>query len=326
MVPKRLNFFDNKELFQREELIDKKSMTYIFKVLLLSFVFVSSPHSFASEDADENSFDHIARQQIQLAEELQTNSEDIAESIHLYIQALSSTDPEARQKARLGLAQLFESSQTDIDQLLLAKSFYSTLDKSTQIEADERIEQLEFDEFRRRQLNALNAQESLANPSGNTTVTTKVAENIPFNWWLVVSAVFFTLSITLIAKLVSIRKHSAAVDVAHTKESASNHAEIIKKQQRQLKKLFAEIQRLQKQANKDNVSPTPLTKHKASSLEIACAQFGYRPDSLPNQDSIKKRYKQLGKIYHPDVAGTSEEMQRLNQALRIILDFKNLNK
>jgi len=35
------------------------------------------------------------------------------------------------------------------------------------------------------------------------------------------------------------------------------------------------------------------------------------------------RYKQLCKIYHPDLKGSDEEMKRLNSALKIILTSVN---
>ncbi|MBR9789129.1 MAG: J domain-containing protein [Vibrionaceae bacterium] len=53
-------------------------------------------------------------------------------------------------------------------------------------------------------------------------------------------------------------------------------------------------------------------------LTIACAMFGYTPNSLPEPQAIKLRYRQLSKLYHPDARGSEAEMKRLNKAFRII--------
>ncbi|MCG9542898.1 J domain-containing protein [Vibrio sp. Isolate33] len=80
----------------------------------------------------------------------------------------------------------------------------------------------------------------------------------------------------------------------------------IKQQKRQLQTIYHE---LKKQKNSKS----------RSQLQVACALFGYTPSSIPDQKSIKLRYKQLSKIYHPDGHGCDEEMKRLNNALKTIL-------
>ena len=80
----------------------------------------------------------------------------------------------------------------------------------------------------------------------------------------------------------------------------------IKQQKRQLQTIYHE---LKKQKNSKGLSH----------LQVACALFGYTPSSIPDQKSIKIRYKQLSKIYHPDGHGCDEEMKRLNNALKTIL-------
>ncbi|WP_192888888.1 SEL1-like repeat protein [Vibrio bathopelagicus] len=80
----------------------------------------------------------------------------------------------------------------------------------------------------------------------------------------------------------------------------------IKQQKRQLQTIYNE---LNKQKNNKGLN----------ALQVACALFGYTPSSIPDQKSIKIRYKQLSKIYHPDGHGCDEEMKRLNNALKTIL-------
>ncbi|MGT0150176.1 DnaJ domain-containing protein [Vibrio metschnikovii] len=53
-------------------------------------------------------------------------------------------------------------------------------------------------------------------------------------------------------------------------------------------------------------------------FSLACALLGFHPHRLPDEKIIKQRYKQLSKIYHPDLQGSEEEMKRLNGAMKII--------
>ncbi|MEZ8410772.1 hypothetical protein AB6C88_23550 [Vibrio splendidus] len=80
----------------------------------------------------------------------------------------------------------------------------------------------------------------------------------------------------------------------------------IKQQKRQLQTIYNE---LKKQKNNKSLN----------NFQVDCALFGYTPSSIPDQKSIKIRYKQLSKIYHPDGHGCDEEMKRLNNALKTIL-------
>ncbi|MGI9888663.1 hypothetical protein [Vibrio chagasii] len=92
--------------------------------------------------------------------------------------------------------------------------------------------------------------------------------------------------------------------VLETQLSEKNRT--IKQQKRQLQTMFNELKKQKGQKSSNN-------------LQLACALFGYTPSSIPNQKSIKVRYKQLSKIYHPDAQGCDEEMKRLNSALKTIL-------
>ena len=80
----------------------------------------------------------------------------------------------------------------------------------------------------------------------------------------------------------------------------------IKQLKRQLGAMFRDVKKYQ--ASKD-----------VQKLKIACALFGYSANSIPPPKSIKIRYKQLSKIYHPDLHGSDDEMKRLNASLKTIL-------
>lgn len=97
--------------------------------------------------------------------------------------------------------------------------------------------------------------------------------------------------------------------------------ELLKQQKRQLETLYRHIKKQQATTPKShNSDPSP----KEKPLTLACALFGYSPKAIPDEKQVKARYKQLSKIYHPDLKGSDAEMKRLNQALKLIL--QNINK
>ena len=97
-------------------------------------------------------------------------------------------------------------------------------------------------------------------------------------------------------------------------EQLHEQARVIQQQKRQLDKLYRELaRRQQKQTHQ---------LHEQQWI-LACALFGFSPEQLPNERTIKTRYKQLSKIYHPDAQGSDEEMKRLNSSLNLILQKIN---
>lgn len=78
-----------------------------------------------------------------------------------------------------------------------------------------------------------------------------------------------------------------------------------KQLKRQLEKVFKEFKKIKKQPENQK-------------LLIACAMFGYTPQTIPDSKAVKLRYRQLSKLYHPDSRGSEEEMKRLNQAFKTI--------
>ncbi|MGF1802175.1 hypothetical protein L4D11_16000 [Vibrio gigantis] len=137
--------------------------------------------------------------------------------------------------------------------------------------------------------------------------------NLTYSDYLIGTVLAVLISIiSIIATLAISRKRQDLKSGDSLKQQQSLEAQLnskdltIKQQKRQLHTIFHE---LKKQKNSKGLN----------SLQVACALFGYTPSSIPDQKSIKIRYKQLSKIYHPDGHGCDEEMKRLNNALKTIL-------
>ncbi|MCE0492672.1 tetratricopeptide repeat protein [Vibrio salinus] len=145
--------------------------------------------------------------------------------------------------------------------------------------------------------------------SGNKNIKAASGDKITSDWlfWLLMLVpigVFFAaihLFKTTTHLKQQISQHHSSVD-----QHRSSLENKIQKQKQQINLLFKELKRSKSSAEKQKLSQ-------------ACATFGYTTTSIPDKHKIKIRYKQLSKIYHPDMKGSDEEMQRLNQALKIIL-------
>ncbi|CDT97176.1 hypothetical protein VCR31J2_2290070 [Vibrio coralliirubri] len=139
------------------------------------------------------------------------------------------------------------------------------------------------------------------------------SSNLTSSDYMIGAALAVLISIiSIIATLVILRKRQALKSGDSRQQQQSLEAQLaskdltIKQQKRQLHTMFHE---LKKQKNSKGLS----------NFQVACALFGYTPSSIPDQKNIKIRYKQLSKIYHPDGHGCDEEMKRLNNALKTIL-------
>ncbi|GLT16447.1 molecular chaperone DnaJ [Vibrio zhanjiangensis] len=94
-------------------------------------------------------------------------------------------------------------------------------------------------------------------------------------------------------------------------------------QKKQLETLYRQFKKIQSSQQHTTTKSAPVTPAKDQKLSLACALFGFQINAIPNEKNIKIRYKQLCKIYHPDLKGSDEEMKRLNGALKIILHHVN---
>ncbi|TWD38748.1 hypothetical protein FB440_107125 [Vibrio crassostreae] len=149
--------------------------------------------------------------------------------------------------------------------------------------------------------------------SSQATRSNLSSSNLTSSEYMIGAALALLIAILSIsATLVISRKRQVLKSGELNQQQQSLEAQLsskdltIRQQKRQLHTMFHE---LKKQKNSKGLS----------NLQVACALFGYTPNSIPDQKIIKVRYKQLSKIYHPDGHGCDEEMKRLNNALKTIL-------
>lgn len=239
---------------------------------------------------------------------------------------------QGNQRAPIEVAKLYESSleQELLQPLDKAQLWYEAALKDNPEAEDgyNRILEAQFNQQRAKQISSieklndnLNADTSKQSnqeqisplPSTQPYRQQATRSNLTYSDYLIGTALAVLISIvSIIATLFVSRKRQDLKSGDSRQQQQSLEAQLrskdltIKQQKRQLHTMFHELKKQK-------------TSKGLSNLQVACALFGYTPSSIPDQKSIKIRYKQLSKIYHPDGHGCDEEMKRLNNALNTIL-------
>lgn len=241
---------------------------------------------------------------------------DIGEAILWYtaIAANGNTD------AQVQLGKLFESLHKPINPQQLAAAWLHAAADSSE-EASTLYNQLleaKFNKQRAKQISSIEQLNDAFDSQSDTSLTPtlphekEAALSSDYLLWTISSIVLlivFGMIKSAHKKRLNKRKNRLHNDALNSR--LSNQQKIIEQQQRQLKTAVIQIKKLQ--------LSQPSTNNPNQNLALACALFGFNSDTLPTEQQLKTRYKQLCKIYHPDLKGTEEEMKRLNYSLKVIL-------
>ncbi|NOH79609.1 J domain-containing protein [Vibrio sp. RE86] len=242
-------------------------------------------------------------------------------------------------QASLLLGQLYESLSEKPDNLEFAELWYQAASQKDP-EAEEayaRILEQQFNAQRAKQVAtidqlevAFNSNEIELSPKARSIEQSQRATHYPLYGALAV----LVLSMVIIAwqlkanRALRSSQNSADSDskrqLVKLERELKRREQTLKQQKRQLETMYKHIKKLQAAPKPTTKSSMPNKSEKEKPLTVACAIFGYTPTTIPNEKQIKVRYKQLCKIYHPDLKGSHDEMKRLNQALKIII--KEVNK
>jgi uncharacterized protein len=245
---------------------------------------------------------------------------DIGEAILWYtaIAANGNTD------AQLQLGKLFESLHKPINpQQLAAAWLHAAADSSD--EAGTLYNQLleaKFNKQRAKQISSIeqlnDAFDSQSDISLPPTLPHEKESALSNDYLLWVISSIGLLTLFGMIKSAHKRRLNKRKNILHNdalNARLTNQQKIIEQQQRQLKNAVIQIKKLQLTQPNTNTN----TNNSNQNLALSCALFGFNSDTLPTEQQLKTRYKQLCKIYHPDLKGTEEEMKRLNYSLKVIL-------
>ncbi|MEZ8355941.1 hypothetical protein AB6C56_08980 [Vibrio splendidus] len=230
------------------------------------------------------------------------------------------------QRAPIEVAKIYESSlEKDLLQPLDAAQLWYEAALKDNLDAEDgynRVLEAQFNQQRAKQISSIEqlndnvsaeANQPSTFPSALTSRDQATRSNLTSSDYMMGAVLAVLIAIVSIsATLVISRKRQGLKSGELNQQQQTLEAQLsakdftIKQQKRQLQTIYNE---LKKQKNNKSLN----------NFQVACALFGYTPSSIPDQKSIKIRYKQLSKIYHPDGHGCDEEMKRLNNALKTIL-------
>lgn len=255
---------------------------------------------------------------------------DIESAIFWLNQAVDTDDAQAS----LMLGQLYEGLSQPPNNLDLAELWYQQAAKSDpQVEDDyARILEQQFNARRAKQVAAIDQlevafdhQQIELSPKAKSVSQSQQARHSSFYTLVAMLALSIGMIIWLVKTNKTLRQAASVSDSDTQRQQIKLERELkrkddtLKQQKRQMEAMYRHIKKQQaaptKTAVRENSKDKPLT--------LACALFGYNPAQIPAEKQVKLRYKQLSKIYHPDLKGSEEEMKRLNQALKVILTHVN---
>ncbi|WP_197413067.1 J domain-containing protein [Vibrio sp. MEBiC08052] len=245
--------------------------------------------------------------------------------------------------AQFKLGQLYEQV-ADLSGETQALIWYRIAGQSNPT-AEQRYSQLLEQQFNHRRMKEISQRKALEDAQTADPASSPIAGKPHFNnaqidaaqFTLpqIISGVFGVILMLIVALLgvvcVRLKKRLKAAEAAHSvvqpqpseplriqsdtnmqQQKIKQQEQTIRKQKQQMTMLFQELKRLQQTQLKPQST-------RPQNLDLACALFGFSATEIPDIKQIKQRYKQLSKIYHPDMKGSDEEMKRLNQALKSLL-------
>ncbi|MEZ8402603.1 hypothetical protein AB6C66_07485 [Vibrio splendidus] len=275
-----------------------------------------------SQSADNGN----ANAQFRLAE-LYLSGTGVDQSNKLALEWFIKSALQGNKRASVEVAKIYESSlEKDLLQPLDAAQLWYEAALKDNPDAEDgynRVLEAQFNQQRAKQISSIeqlndnvsaeaNTNQPSTFPSALTSRDQATRSNLTNSDYMIGAVLAVLIAIVSIsATLVVSRKRqilkSGELNQQQTLEAQLSAKDFtIKQQKRQLQTTYNE---LKKQKNNKSLN----------NFQVACALFGYTPSSIPDQKSIKIRYKQLSKIYHPDGHGCDEEMKRLNNALKTIL-------
>lgn len=250
-------------------------------------------------------------------------SADVTQALLWYTKSATLGDVEAA----LAMGRLYQQGEHLPQSLIMAEIWYHSIAERHPL-GEQRYNELLQQRFNQRRANQLIALHNLEiQAQQHDTVTNeeekalKERQTQDYTISLMSDFLFILIGLLLIMGILSLyrsvknkQQHQAESLNMEQKEqlqqqasAIKQQASVIKQQKRQLDKLYQELKKQQQAHHQHD-----------QTFSLACALLGFHPHRLPDEKTIKQRYKQLSKIYHPDLQGSEEEMKRLNGAMKII--------
>ncbi|PWI34028.1 hypothetical protein DI392_07455 [Vibrio albus] len=286
-------------------------------IIILTFPYPTDAATIDSLEKRAAQDDVIAQLELArayLSEE--TGNANQKQALYWYSKAAITGNSDAQYE--LGL--LFENwyPTPSLDQ---AEIWYKLAAENNQPDAEAaytHILEIQFNHQRAKQISSIQQLDKTFNetPTSQATVSSPTSQQptVVRTDILAVSAiVFFAVLIFTGRRFIHKRNDTQSTELQGRITGQNQQLDQLKKkyriQQKQISKMYSQLKQTQQQDQ----------THK---LAVACALLGYTTDNLPDNKTLKLRYKKLCRIYHPDTEGSDEEMKRLNEAIKLISSYK----
>ncbi|MCL9774858.1 J domain-containing protein [Vibrio methylphosphonaticus] len=218
------------------------------------------------------------------------------------------------------LAKLYSDNKVNIPAADQAVLWYSlAVEQSSAFEAEfELALQQQFNERQRRQIDALQQQEGATpqpavsgnNQSYNNSV--RLNNRVAMSW---TTHFMYWALLLLILTVVGYYLTQFKRALANERRGDQRLQEALQAQQRTITALQHKLKISQTAPHSAPVTPP------SNAIEEAYLRFGFSPNQrkLLTPTLLKSRYKQLSRIFHPDIQGSEDEMKQLNIAFKTLM-------
>ncbi|MGF1742414.1 J domain-containing protein [Vibrio profundum] len=234
------------------------------------------------------------------------------------------------EKAQLSLGRVYESITQSPSPIDMAQLWYLIASEQNQAaeKAYAKVLENKYNARRAKQMTYIAQLNAIIPEDPELNVQLKPTPKSTFALSLVGHSIIFIIVVSL-SSLFLLRRKKLARPTTQAKPTIqpdhqkimTDQARVIKQQKKQLETLFREL----KKRSTNSPSSPPTQEGKPNKLQMACAVLGFKTGQIPDEKKIKTRFKQLSKVYHPDMNGSEDEMKRLNAAFKIVVTYKKSN-
>lgn len=239
---------------------------------------------------------------------------DVTQALVWYTKAATLGDTDAA----LTIARLYSQGEHLPQSLTMAEIWYHAIADRQPLAAQRYSELLQqrFDQRRMNQLSALDTHERQTTQSSSVNTeslsphSSLQPPDLMRDFLYILVGLLLIMGILTLFRSLKVKRHlETEQQITNQQQQLHQQAILLKKQKRQLEHLANQLEQTKQQQQSLQQDKT---------FALACAVLGFHPNRLPDEQTIRHRYKQLSKIYHPDLKGSEEAMKRLNGAMKIV--------
>jgi TPR repeat protein len=159
--------------------------------------------------------------------------------------------------------------------------------------------------------------------STSSTNNASISDSVEYNMGViqtdVVSIIVLSVLTALIVFLTIKRRKQRATFTNQQSQKQHHLTQQLKISQRTIDKQKQQLSSIVKQYKKLQQLNEKKPSSNQQQLVNAYTLFGCEANLIPDEKTLKLRYRQLSKVYHPDAGGNSSAMAQLNHSLKLLI-------